>query len=74
MAESQHMLICFSENFLSSNWTNAEFSATYSIQNNYGHKKVLPLILDSKDRIINTIALNESIILVLIHFITSNGF
>lgn len=60
--QSQYMLICFSENFLLSNWTNPEFTSAYSIQNNDGRKRILPLILNSKEKILEKIPLLNSIV------------
>ena len=55
------MLICLSKNFLLSKWSNSEFNSVYSIQNNLGQKKVLPLILNSKTEVLQEYPLLNSI-------------
>jgi hypothetical protein len=46
---SRFALVCLSNNFLRRPWPEAEMSGVLSIQNTDGVKRVLPLILNSKD-------------------------
>lgn len=46
---SQFALVCLSQNFLARPWPEAEMYAVLAIQNSTGGKRVLPLILNSKD-------------------------
>ena len=52
LQSSQFALLCLSNNFLKRPWTEAEMSAVLSIQNAVGNKSVLPLILNSKDEVL----------------------
>ncbi|MCK4296732.1 MAG: toll/interleukin-1 receptor domain-containing protein, partial [Candidatus Marinimicrobia bacterium] len=52
LCKSNYVVLCLSESFLSRSWPKAEMNAILSIQINTGTKKVLPLILNSKERIL----------------------
>jgi len=54
LAKSQYVLLCLSRNFLGRPWPEAEMNAALAIQNKTGEKKVLPLILNSKDELLET--------------------
>lgn len=49
---SRFALVCLSENFLRRAWPETEMAAVLSIQNSDGAKRVLPLILNSKDSVL----------------------
>ncbi|MDQ1591619.1 MAG: hypothetical protein QOG71_2246 [Pyrinomonadaceae bacterium] len=49
---SRYALICLSENFMRRRWPESEMSGIVAIQNNTGQKRVLPLILNSKDEVL----------------------
>lgn len=46
---SRFAIICFSKNFLKKNWVNSEFRNLYQRQQTEGRKIILPLILNSKE-------------------------
>lgn len=52
LRESRFAVICLSEAFISRPWPETELGAAFAMQNSDGKKKVLPLILNNKDRII----------------------
>ena len=52
LAGSKHIVLCLSANFLDRPWPQAEMNAALTMQNKYGVKKVLPLILNSKELIL----------------------
>lgn len=54
LAKSRYVLLCLSSNFLGRPWPEAEMNAALAIQNKTGEKKVLPLILNSKDELLAT--------------------
>jgi hypothetical protein len=49
---SQYALVCLSEAFLKRPWPEAEMGAVLSLQNARGEKRLLPLILNSKDKVL----------------------
>jgi hypothetical protein len=49
---SQYALLCLSQAFLQRPWPEAEMGAVLSLQNSSGGKRVLPLILNSKDAVL----------------------
>lgn len=49
---SRFVLLCLSRNFLGRPWTEAEMSAALAVQNENGIKRVLPLILNSKEEVL----------------------
>lgn len=48
---SQFVLLCLSENFMRRPWPEAEMTAVLAIQNTNGVKRVLPLILNSREQV-----------------------
>src|SRR6185436_321306 len=54
LAKSRYVLLCLSRNFLGRPWPEAEMNAALAIQNKTGEKKVLPLILNSKEQLLAT--------------------
>jgi hypothetical protein len=50
---SQLALLCLSQNFLRRPWPESEMAAVLSIQNSNGAKRALPLILNSKEEVLN---------------------
>ena len=51
---SRFILLCLSENYIKRPWPEAEFGAAISTQNTTGLKRVLPLILNSKERVLKS--------------------
>lgn len=49
---SRFVLLCLSRHFIERPWPESELSAALAIQNNSGVKRVLPLILNSKDEVL----------------------
>jgi hypothetical protein len=49
---SRFVLLCLSHHFLGRRWPEAEMSAALSIQNEKGVKRILPLILNSKEEVL----------------------
>ena len=52
LRESRFALLCLSKNFLGRQWPESELSSILAIQNNTGVKRVLPLILNAKEEIL----------------------
>lgn len=52
LSESRYIILCLSKAFLARPWPEAELNAAFSLQTNVRQKKVLPLILNSKGRIL----------------------
>lgn len=52
MRTSKYVLLCLSKNFLERSWPNRERSATLAYQFTSGVKRLLPLILDSKEKVL----------------------
>jgi hypothetical protein len=52
LAKSRIVLLCLSKSFLGRRWPEAEMSAALALQLRAGDKRVLPLLLDSADRIV----------------------
>ena len=48
---SRYILLCLSPNFLARPWPESEMNAALSLQNDDGVKRVLPLMLNSKDKV-----------------------
>lgn len=51
LRNTRYALLCLSNNYLERPWPETEMSAVLAIQNNDGGKRVLPLILNSKETI-----------------------
>lgn len=49
---SEFVLICLSKNFLARTWPESEMGSALAIQNSSGIKRVLPLILNSKNEVL----------------------
>lgn len=58
---SRFAIICFSKNFLNKNWANAEFRNTYQRQQTEGRKVILPLIINSKEEVLERYSLIRDI-------------
>jgi TIR domain len=54
LRSSRFGLVCLSKSFLARRWPETEMAAVIAIQYANGNKKVLPLILNSKAKIIET--------------------
>jgi hypothetical protein len=54
LRKSRYVLLCLSRNFLQRHWPEAELASALAIQNATGKTRVLPLILNSKQMILNT--------------------
>jgi hypothetical protein len=54
LSSSRFVLLCLSRNFLNRRWTETEMSSVLAIQNNDGKRRALPLILDSKEEVLQT--------------------
>lgn len=52
LANSRFVLLCLSQAFLRRPWPEAEMAAAFALQNDSGVKRVLPLILDSKEAVL----------------------
>lgn len=52
LSESRYIILCLSKAFLARPWPEAELNAAFTLQTNTRQKKVLPLILNSKERIL----------------------
>ena len=52
LRETRFALLCLSHNFLKRRWPEAEMSSVLSLQHSDGVKRVLPLILNSKDDVL----------------------
>lgn len=52
LRNSRYALVCLSAHFLERPWPEAELSAALSLQNTDGTKRVLPLILNARDRVL----------------------
>jgi hypothetical protein len=51
LSQSRYLLVCLSSNFLRRPWPEAELASALAIQNAMGQKRVLPLILNSKEEV-----------------------
>jgi len=51
LRESRYIVLCLSEAFIARPWAEAELNAAFTLQTNTGQRKVLPLILNNKERI-----------------------
>jgi hypothetical protein len=51
LRSSRYALVCLSEHFLERPWPEHEFGALLSLQNTDGKKRVLPLILNSREKV-----------------------
>jgi hypothetical protein len=52
LRESRFGLLCLSERYLDRKWTEQELSALFAIENSDGERRVLPLILNSRDAVL----------------------
>lgn len=55
LKNSRYTLLCLSRNFLAQPWTRTELNAELARQHREGKKRLLPLILDSKDEVLDTL-------------------
>ncbi|MGB8508227.1 MAG: toll/interleukin-1 receptor domain-containing protein [Pyrinomonadaceae bacterium] len=55
--KSRYTLLCLSHNFLQRHWTIAEMDTAFALQNKTGQKKFLPLILNSRDAVLDAFPL-----------------
>jgi TIR domain len=53
LRNTRYALLCLSKNFLARAWPESEMSAVLSIQNTKGEPRLLPLILNSKEDVLN---------------------
>ncbi|MHC1611276.1 MAG: TIR domain-containing protein [Candidatus Methanospirareceae archaeon] len=58
---SRFAIICFSKNFLKKDWANSEFRNLYQRQQTEGRKIILPLILNSKEEVLERYPLIKDI-------------
>jgi hypothetical protein len=58
---SRFILLCLSSNFLKKTWPESELTSAMALQNRTGEKRVLPLILNSKAKVLARYPLLESI-------------
>jgi hypothetical protein len=58
---SRYVLLCLSRNFLQRPWPEAELASALMAQNSSGRKRVLPLILNSKEMVLNAYPLLASV-------------
>jgi len=58
---SRFAIICFSKNFLKKNWANSEFRNLHQRQQTEGKKIILPLILNSKEEVLERYPLIKDI-------------
>jgi len=58
---SKFAIICFSKNFLRKNWPDSEFRSLYQRQQSEGRKIILPLILNSKEEVLERYPLIKDI-------------
>jgi hypothetical protein len=61
LSRSEFVLLCLSKNFLERPWPESEFYSSLAIQNTRGVKRILPLICDSKDEIVQKYPLLASL-------------
>ena len=61
LRRSRYVLLCFSRNFLQRPWPEAELASALMTQNSSGRKRVLPLILNSKDMVLEAYPLLASL-------------
>jgi hypothetical protein len=54
LRDSRYILLCLSNNFLARPWPESEMNAALSMQNEKGAKRVLPLILNSKEAVLKS--------------------
>jgi hypothetical protein len=52
LRNSRYAVVCLSANFLDRPWPENELSAVLALQNTDGRKRVLPLILNSKEQVL----------------------
>src|SRR5262245_62153631 len=52
LRRSRYVLVCLSEHFLRRPWPEAEIASALAIQNDTGQKRVLPLMLNSRDLVL----------------------
>jgi hypothetical protein len=52
LRNTRYALVCLSAHFLDRPWPEAELSAALSLQNSNGQKRVLPLILNCRERVL----------------------
>jgi hypothetical protein len=61
LRESRYVLLCLSAAFLKKPWPEAELAAGLSVQNASGQKRVLPLILNERELVLQTYPLLASL-------------
>lgn len=62
LRKSRYVLLCLSEAFLARPWPETEMNAALAVQNEHGIKKVLPLILNSKGKVLEAYPLIAGLI------------
>ena len=61
LRQSTYVLLCLSPNFIRRPWPESELSAAFAVQTDTGRKRVLPLILEGKDQILDAYPLLASL-------------
>lgn len=61
LRQSRYVLLCLSKDFLQRPWPEAELASALSVQNANGQKRVLPLILNSKELVLQAYPLLVSL-------------
>jgi len=54
LRKSRYVLLCLSSNYLDRSWPEAELSSALAVQNETKQKRVLPLVLNSKEQVLKT--------------------
>jgi TIR domain len=62
LSRSEFVLLCLSKNFLERPWPESEFYSALAIQNTRGVKRILPLVCDSKDEVMQKYPLLASLV------------
>lgn len=62
LKNSRYTLLCLSRNFLTRAWTRTELNAELARQNREGTKRLLPLILNSKDEVLDSLPIIGSLV------------
>jgi hypothetical protein len=61
LRQSTYVLLCLSPNFIKRRWPESELSAAFSVQTDTGRQRVLPLILEGKDQVLDAYPLLASL-------------
>src|SRR5215470_6589130 len=59
---SRYTLVCLSHNFLQRQWTNTELEVALAERNEPGRKKLLPLILNSKEEVLSALPIIKPLV------------